>query len=355
MLGPELVNHVIKPTPLFSTGTPSLQLSHPVPRELGLSNYQTINALIQSNSAGLLYLKMNNRRLELPEHYRKLDNRVIQLQVRETADGIILIPGRVLPKALTPLPAVNLHPDSVGPVSGRSRQLLQNLNLGFKDIASFVPPDLASRLSGWIRASSLSFPPLLSGIDIKNIIANSGLTKFESNYLTIALLIDLLRSSMPAGPERKLIEEFFGDLLLRSESAARAMQRGDVYLECAGLINQTPFDLVMSRRESKGSGDGDDEDSPRWQVDLYTYFSDDDQVWLTVQALSPVKLDVAIWMTSAAYFALAKEALRDLRVELEDSGIDVASLELYNLQKGSVPNIRSPTSSSSISNIDLQV
>ena len=43
MLGPELVNHVIKPTPLFSTGTPSLQLTHPVPRELGLSNYQTIN------------------------------------------------------------------------------------------------------------------------------------------------------------------------------------------------------------------------------------------------------------------------------------------------------------------------
>jgi len=63
MLGPELVNHVIKPTPLFSTGTPSLQLTHPVPRELGLSNYQTINALIQSNSAGLLYLKMNNRGL----------------------------------------------------------------------------------------------------------------------------------------------------------------------------------------------------------------------------------------------------------------------------------------------------
>jgi hypothetical protein len=337
MLGPELVNHVIKPTPLFSTGTPSLQLTHPVPRELGLSNYQTINALIQSNSAGLLYLKMNNRRLELPEHYRKWDNRVIQLQVRETSDGIILIPGRVLPKALAPLPALNLHSDTAEYVSGRSRQLLQNLNLGFKDIASLVSPDLAGRF------------------DIKNIISNSGLTKFESNYLTIALLIDLLRSSMSDGAERKLIEEFFGDLLLRSESAARAMQRGDVYFECAGLINQTPFDLVMSRRESNGSGGGDNEDAPRWQVELYTYFSEDDQVWLTVQALSPVKLDVAIWMTSATYFALAKEALRGLRVELEDSGIDVASLELYNLHKGSVPTIRAPTSSSSISNIDLQV
>jgi len=90
-------------------------------------------------------------------------------------------------------------------------------------------------------------------------------------------------------------------------------------------------------------------------VDLYTFFSDDDQVWLTVQALSPVKLDIAVWMTSAPYFALAKEALRDLRVELEGSGIDVASLELYNSHKGSVPTIPSLTSSSSISNIDLQV
>lgn len=355
MLGPELVNHVIKPTPLFSTGTPSLQLTHPVPRELGLSNYQTINALIQSNSAGLLYLKMNNRRLELPEHYRKWDDRVIQLQVRETPDGIVLVPGRVQPKALAPLPGLNLHSDTVEYVSGRSRQLLQNLNLGFKDIASLVSPDLAGRLAGWIRASSLSFPPLLSGIDIKNIISNSGLTKFESNYLTIALLIDLLRSSMPEGAQRKLIEEFFGDLLLRSESAVRAMQRGDVYFECAGLINQTPFDLVMSRRESNGSEGDDNEDAPRWQVDLYTFFSDDDQVWLTVQALSPVKLEIAVWMTNVTYFALAKEALRDLRVELEGSGIDVASLELYNSHKGSVPTIPSLTSSSSISNIDLQV
>jgi hypothetical protein len=329
MLGPELVNHVIKPTPLFSTGTPSLQLTHPVPRELGLS--------------------------KLPEHYRKWDDRVIQLQVRETPDGIVLVPGRVQPKALAPLPGLNLYSDTVEYVSGRSRQLLQNLNLGFKDIASLVSPDLAGRLAGWIRASSLSFPPLLSGIDIKNIISNSGLTKFESNYLTIALLIDLLRSSIPEGAQRKLIEEFFGDLLLRSESAARAMQRGDVYFECAGLINQTPFDLVMSRRESNGSEGDDNEDAPRWQVDLYTFFSDDDQVWLTVQALSPVKLDIAVWMTSAPYFALAKEALRDLRVELEGSGIDVASLELYNSHKGSFPTIPSLTSSSSISNIDLQV
>ena len=51
----------------------------------------------------------------------------------------------------------------------------------------------------------------------------------------------------------------------------------------------------------------------------------------------------------------AKEALRDLRVELEGSGIDVATLELYNSHKGSVPTIPSLTSSSSNSNIDLQV
>lgn len=356
MLGPELVNHVIKPTPLFSTGTPSLQLTHPVPRELGLLNHQTINALIQSNSAGLLYLKMNNRRLELPEHYRKWDNRVIELQVRQTVDGIILVPGRVLPKASAPLPALNLHLDTAEYVSGRSRQLLQNLNLGFKDIASLISPDLAGRLSQWIRASSLSFPPLLSGSDIKNIISNSGLTKFESNYVTNSLLVDLLRSAMPDGTERKLIEEFFGDLLLRSVSAARAMQRGDVYFECAGLINQIPFDLVMSRRDSNSSGGGDDEDvAPGWQVDLYTYFSDDDQVWLTVHALSPVKLEVSIWMTSATYFSLAKQALRDLRVELENSGIDLASLELYNLHKGSVPATRPPISSPSSPNLDLQV
>lgn len=355
MLGPELINHVIKPTPLFSTGTPSLQLTHPVPRELGLSNYQTINALIQSNSAGLLYLKMNNRRLELPEHYRKWEDRVVEFQVRPTVDGIILVPGRVLSKASAPLPALNLHLDTAEYVSGRSRQLLQNLSLGFKDIAALISPELAGRLSQWIRASSLSFPPLLSGSDIKNIICNSGLTKFETNHLTITLLIDLLRAAIPDGAQRKLIEEFFGDLLLRSESAARAMQRGDVYVECAGLINQVPFDLVMSRRDSNSSGGGDDEDvSPRWQVDFYTCFSDDDQVWLTVHASSPVRLEVSIWMTSATHFSLAKQGLKDLRVELENSGISLASLDLYNLHKGSVPTSHPSVTASSPANLDLQ-
>ena len=42
MLGPELLNLTVRPTPIFLEGTASLRIDQPGPRELGLANFQVV-------------------------------------------------------------------------------------------------------------------------------------------------------------------------------------------------------------------------------------------------------------------------------------------------------------------------
>ena len=45
MLGPELLNLTVRPTPIFLEGTASLRIDQPGPRELGLTNFQVVKGL----------------------------------------------------------------------------------------------------------------------------------------------------------------------------------------------------------------------------------------------------------------------------------------------------------------------
>ena len=46
MLGPELINLAVRPTPIFLEGSPSLRIDQPGPRELGLANFQVVQGLV---------------------------------------------------------------------------------------------------------------------------------------------------------------------------------------------------------------------------------------------------------------------------------------------------------------------
>jgi hypothetical protein len=46
MLGPELLNLTVRPTPIFLEGTASLRIDQPGPRELGLTNFQVVKGLV---------------------------------------------------------------------------------------------------------------------------------------------------------------------------------------------------------------------------------------------------------------------------------------------------------------------
>ena len=46
MLGPELLNLTVRPTPIFLEGTASLRIDQPGPRELGLTNFQVVKGVV---------------------------------------------------------------------------------------------------------------------------------------------------------------------------------------------------------------------------------------------------------------------------------------------------------------------
>ena len=55
MLGPELLNMTVRPTPIFLEGTASLRIDQPGPRELGLANFQVVKGLV-SIDRGQLFI-----------------------------------------------------------------------------------------------------------------------------------------------------------------------------------------------------------------------------------------------------------------------------------------------------------
>ena len=55
MLGPELLNLTVRPTPIFLEGTASLRIDQPGPRELGLTNFQVVKGVV-SIERGQLYI-----------------------------------------------------------------------------------------------------------------------------------------------------------------------------------------------------------------------------------------------------------------------------------------------------------
>jgi hypothetical protein len=58
MLGPELLNLSVRPTPIFLEGTAAIRIDEPGPRQLGLTNFQVVQGLV-AMERGQLYLTLS--------------------------------------------------------------------------------------------------------------------------------------------------------------------------------------------------------------------------------------------------------------------------------------------------------
>ena len=104
MLGPELLNMTVRPTPIFLEGTASLRIDQPGPRELGLANFQIIKGLV-SIDRGQLYINLAGvtQPLLAPDFFRRYAGQSIFFRVQLTPDGATIL--RPVPAAAaTPAP-----------------------------------------------------------------------------------------------------------------------------------------------------------------------------------------------------------------------------------------------------------
>ena len=110
MLGPELLNMTVRPTPIFLEGTASLRIDQPGPRELGLANFQIVKGLV-SIDRGQLFINLAGvaQPLLAPDFFRRYAGQSIFFRVQLTPDGATIL--RPVPAAAaTPLRQPPLPP-----------------------------------------------------------------------------------------------------------------------------------------------------------------------------------------------------------------------------------------------------
>ena len=92
MLGPELLNMAVRPTPIFLEGTASLRIDQPGPRELGLANFQIVKGLV-SIDRGQLFINLAGvaQPLLAPDLFRRYAGQSIFFRVQLTPDGATIL------------------------------------------------------------------------------------------------------------------------------------------------------------------------------------------------------------------------------------------------------------------------
>lgn len=332
MLGPELVNHVIRPTPLFAEGAPSLKITNPVPKELGLANFQTVNALIESQS-GQLFLMINQTKLMLPEQFKRWLGVMIEMQVRQTADGLILVPARVSKPSISQAQSQQTKPET-SPDKNLDNALKMPLQALSERIDQFSSPS-GQRLQQWLASVALSFPPILSAHALKKMIVNNGVLAAHTQMPLASILISLLRSNDLYGRQRSVVEEMLENLVQRFEQSSTSLKQGNILFECLGLVNQTPINLTFSKHKKSPTGHSDT-DRP-WQAELYTQFSSDSHLWVNV-VLHQQKISVTAWITDLAFFQRVQATKQEFVDELKALGLQLKELQIFNVAKGAIPN-----------------
>ena len=147
MLGPELLNMTVRPTPIFLEGTASLRIDQPGPRELGLSNFQIVKGLV-SIDRGQLYINLAGvaQPLLAPDLFRRYAGQSIFFRVQLTPDGATIL--RPVPAAAaTPAPPTTAAATlATTQLSGTPATILQQLMN--PDSIRAMPPSLAAAFAG---------------------------------------------------------------------------------------------------------------------------------------------------------------------------------------------------------------
>ena len=99
VLGPELINFTVRPTPIFLEGSASIQLTQQAARDLGLKDGQVVQGVIAARG-DLLKLLVNNQELDWPASGRFNAGDKLDFRVEQSIFGRALVPlGRPVARA----------------------------------------------------------------------------------------------------------------------------------------------------------------------------------------------------------------------------------------------------------------
>ena len=333
MLGPELLNMAIRPTPIFLEGTASLRIDQPGPRELGLANFQIVKGLV-SIDRGQLFINLAGvaQPLLAPDFFKRYAGQSILLRVQVTPDGATVL--RPVPAtAATPTPPPAPTTTAATPITtqllGTPASVLRQL-MNPESIRA-MPAPLAAAIAGMglILSPAMSIEAQIARA--RELLGRGGVlqlpTASEGGAREVALP-SLLMRLLGFGTDQATKERARGLLTEIDNRQDRAMAglRSDVInADILAWLNGAPVELNL-QRGPRGKPPG----NPAWIINFYTQFADNSDVWLRVEHAPASRVYLDAWLTDPIVFARARDSRAELFAEVADFGLQLEHFAVFN-------------------------
>ena len=335
MLGPELLNMTVRPTPIFLEGTASLRIDQPGPRELGLSNFQIVKGLV-SIDRGQLYINLAGvaQPLLAPDLFRRYAGQSIFFRVQLTPDGATIL--RPVPAAAaTPAPPTTAAATpATTQLSGTPATILQQLMN--PDSIRAMPPSLAAAFAGMglILSPAMSIEAQIARA--RELLIRGGVLQLPpvEGGAREAALPSLLMRLLGFGTDQATKERARGlltEIDNRQDRAAAALRSDVINADILAWLNGAPIELNL-QRGPKGNPPG----NPAWIVNFYTQFAENSDVWLRVEHAPANRVSIDAWFTDPTVFTRARDSRAELFAEVAEFGLRLEHFAVFNQARDTV-------------------
>ncbi len=345
MLGPELLNLTVRPTPIFLEGTASLRIDQPGPRELGLANFQVVKGLV-SIERGQLFINLAGvaQTLIAPDVFKRYAGQSLYFRVQLTPDGATVL--RPVPPP--PSPAARMPPAASGPTqlqfAGTPASLLQQLMA--PESLRAMPPSLAAALAGVGVMLSPAMSVEAQIARVRELLGRGGVFNFASpaeGAAREATLPSILLRMLGFGTDPLTKERARGlvtEIDNRQERAVTALRSDVINADILSWVNGAPVELNLQRGPR-----GNPPDDPPWIINLYTQFSKDSDVWLRVEHLPVKTVRLDAWLTDPEVFTRARDSRAELFAEVAEFGLQLEHFAVFNQARDTIeePSLTRPS------------
>ena len=331
MLGPELLNMTVRPTPIFLEGTASLRIDQPGPRELGLANFQIVKGLV-SIDRGQLFINLAGiaQPLLAPDLFRRYAGQNIFFRVQLTPDGATIL--RPVPAAATatptPLTTAAATPATTQ-LSGTPASLFQQLMS--PDSLRAMPASLAAAFAGMglILSPAMSIEAQIARA--KELLVRGGVLQLppvSESGAREAALPSLLMRLLGFGTDQATKERARGlltEIDNRQDRLVAALRSDVINADILAWLNGAPVELNL-QRGPKGNPPG----NPAWIINFYTQFAENSDVWLRIEHAPASRVCLDAWLTDPTVFARARDARAELFAEVAEFGLQLEHFAVFN-------------------------
>lgn len=339
MYGPEQINVVQRPSPIFLEGTTPIRITEEVALQLGLKDGQTVRAVIE-NRGDLLRLVLNQREFDLKGNNRFKAGDKVEFKVSFGINGVLLKTvgpqGSVNSKGN--LSSANSLPTALLALLHRPKETRILLDLFKPNIFKEILAPLGAR--EWIQKldKMKSSMERLSASDVRKSVRNSGLFG-ESNLLKDGTsgtdLKQILRGLLQNLPEQsklfKAVEKAISEVEGRQIDSLNSQSNRELSLQFVIPFNDAHAVDVEVMKENQT----DSNEKAHWVVNLHTESPELGDVWLKSKLLANDNLEMTMWAPRTEVANNAIEMKSELQYELNKFGLNLDSFSVMNAQRPS--------------------